>query len=221
MHRDGHFDYSLFLSRIICLPLTTLTLHNLVLALSFPPLANTRILSFPPDSIIRLSLSPSTFFLTFFLSFPSALPSFLSPPSHSLYTERRYTVGSTGPTCCSRVRAITISSRAFFATSRVLTSSLEEEMNWVIVKSCPAVIANACPGPRPATGFLNDRGSVLWSILKRRIVSRYIIVRDTKGFYLGKFYGEFPSWMVIINRLKRNNSFIFRWKTFEVLSLLV
>lgn len=220
MHRDGHFDYSLFLSRIICLPLTTSTLHNLVLALSFPPLANTRILSFPPDSIIRLSLSLHFFSYFFFiLSFcPSLLP---LPPSHSLYTARRYTVGSTGPTCCSRVRAITISSRAFFATSRVLTSSLEEEMNWVIVKSCPAVIANACPGPRPATGFLNDRGSVLWSILKRRIVSRYIIVRDTKGFYLGKFYGEFPSWMVIINRLKRNNSFIFRWKTFEVLSLLV
>lgn len=76
MHRDGHFDYSLFLSRIICLPLTTSTLHNLVLALSFPPLANTRILSFPPDSIIRLSLSLHFFSYFFFiLSFcPSLLP---------------------------------------------------------------------------------------------------------------------------------------------------
>lgn len=165
--------------------------------------------SFIPTWFHHPALSlPPLFFLLFFYPFLLPFPPSSPPPSHSLYTERRYTVGSTGPTCCSRVRAITISSRAFFATSRVLTSSLEEEMNWVIVKSCPAVIANACPGPRPATGFLNDRGSVLWSILKRRIVSRYIIVRDTKGFYLGKFYGEFPSWMVIMNRLKRNETIL-------------
>lgn len=218
MHRDGHFDYSLFLSRIICLPLTTSTLHNLVLALSFPPLANTRILSFPPDSIIRLSLSLHFFSYFFFiLSFcPSLLP--LPPLPFSIHRaslHRRLDRTDLLFTCA---RNNYIQPRFFCHEPRSyeLARGGNELSYCKIVPGC-----NCKRVPGPATGFLNDRGSVLWSILKRRIVSRYIIVRDTKGFYLGKFYGEFPSWMVIINRLKRNNSFIFRWKTFEVLSLLV
>lgn len=186
MHRDGHFDYSLLPSRTISLPLTTPT------SCSPSPshyLRYTR--SFIPTWFHHPALSPPFFLL--FLSFPSPLPSLLfSIHSASLHS------GSTGPTCCSRVRAITISSRAFFATSRVLTSSLEEEMNWVIVKSCPAVIASACSGPRPAAGFLNDPFcDPLWIV-----VFRCTIVRDTKGFHLGKFYGEWRISTVIMNRLK-------------------
>lgn len=99
--------------------------------------------SFIPTWFHHPALSLSYFFSYFFFFFFISSPSLLPPP----FSCTRARLGSTGPTCCSRVRAITISNRAFFATSRVLTSSLEEEMNWVIVKSCPGCNCKRVPGP--------------------------------------------------------------------------
>lgn len=88
-----------------------------------------RSLSFPPDSTGR---SPSTF-LPFLLS-PCLDPCPL-PPSR-----RRSAARPDWPVHVCTIAAITISSRAFLSAR----SYVRSEMNWVIVKSCPA----GCNCPR-------------------------------------------------------------------------